>query len=82
MGKRELVALFVLPVSRVIVVRLYLMMPWVFLQFVIVELPDYTHLLFLWLFIQWTPLQANIKHDVTVPENNIEFNQLIRDSLI
>ena len=47
MGKRELVALFGLS-SRclVIVVWLFLAVPWVCLQFVIVVFPDHTHLLF------------------------------------
>ena len=48
MGKKELVAL--LSVSSwclVIVVWLFLAVPWVILQFVIVVFPDHTHLLFL-----------------------------------
>ena len=48
MGKRELVALFCLSSwCHIIVVWLFLTMPWVCLQFVIVVLPDHTHLLFL-----------------------------------
>ena len=48
MGKRELVALFCLSSwCLVIVVWLFLTMPWVCLQFVIVVFPDHTHLLFL-----------------------------------
>ena len=48
MGNREPVALLCLsPWCLVIVVRLYLMMPRVCLQFVIVIFPDHTHLLFL-----------------------------------
>ena len=48
MGKRELVALLSLS-SRclVIVVWLFLAVPWVCLQFVIMVFPDHTHLLFL-----------------------------------
>ena len=48
MGKRELVALLNLS-SRclVMVVWLFLAVPWVFLRFVIVVFPDHTHLLFL-----------------------------------
>ena len=48
MGKRGLVALLCLP-SRclVIVVWLFLTMPRMCLQFVIVVLPDHTHLVFL-----------------------------------
>ena len=47
MGKRELFALLSLS-SRclVIVVWLFLAVPWVFLQFVIGVFPDHTHLLF------------------------------------
>ena len=48
MGKRELVALLSLSSWRlVIVVWLFLSVPWVCLQFVIVVFPDHTHLLFL-----------------------------------
>ena len=48
MGKRELVALLSLsPWCLVIVVWLFLAVPWVCLQFVIVVFPDHTHLLFL-----------------------------------
>ena len=47
MGKRELVALLSLSSrSLVMVVWLFLAVPWVFLQFVIVVFPDHTHLLF------------------------------------
>ena len=51
MGKREPVALLNLS-SRclVIVVWLFLAVPWVCLQFVIVVFPDHTHLLFLFRF--------------------------------
>ena len=44
MGKRELVALFFW--CLVIVVWLFLAVPWVCLHFVIVIFPDHTHLLF------------------------------------
>ena len=48
MGKRELVALLSLSSwCLVIVVWLFLAVPWVFLQFVIVVFPNHTHLLFL-----------------------------------
>ena len=48
MGKRELVALLSLSFwCLVIVVWLFLVVPWVSPQFVIVVFPDYTHLLFL-----------------------------------
>ena len=47
MGKRELVALLSLSSwCLVIVVWLFLAVPWVCLQFVIVVFPDHTHLLF------------------------------------
>ena len=48
MGKRELVALLSLSSwCLVIVVWLFLAVPWVCLQFVIVVFPDHTHLFFL-----------------------------------
>ena len=48
MGKRELVALLCLsPWCLVIVVWLFLMMPRVCLQFVVVVFPDHAHFLFL-----------------------------------
>ena len=47
-GKRELVAVLSLSsLCLVIVVWLFLAVPWVCLQFVIVVFPDHTHLLFL-----------------------------------
>ena len=47
MGKRELIALLCLPPwCLVTVVWLFLTMPWVCLQFVIVIYPDHAHLLF------------------------------------
>ena len=47
MGKRELVVLLSLSAwCLVIVVWLFLAVPWVCLQFVIVVFPDHTHLLF------------------------------------
>ena len=47
MGKRELVALLSLSSwCLVIVVSLFLAVPWVCLQFAIVVFPDHTHLLF------------------------------------
>ena len=51
MGKRELDAMLGLSSwCHVIVVWLFLAVPWVCLQFVIVVFPDHTHLLFLALF--------------------------------
>ena len=56
MGKRELVALLSLSSwCLVIVMWLFLAVPWVCLQFVIVVFPDHTHLLF-W---GWQILVAN-----------------------
>ena len=53
MGKRELVALLSLSSwCLVIVVWLFLAVPWVCLQFVIVVFPDHTHLLFLKILLQ------------------------------
>ena len=47
MGKRELVALLSLSsLCLVIIVWLFIAVPWVCLQFVIVVFPDHTHLLF------------------------------------
>ena len=47
LGKRELIALLSLSSwCLVIVVWLFLVVPWVCLQFVIVVFPDHTHLLF------------------------------------
>ena len=47
-GKRELVALLRLPSwCLVIIVWIFLAVPWVCLQFVIVVFPDHTNLLFL-----------------------------------
>ena len=48
MGNRELVVLLSLTsCCLVIVVWLFIAVPWVYLQFVIVVFPDNTHLLFL-----------------------------------
>ena len=50
MGKSELIALLNLSSwCLVMVERLFLAVPWGFLQFVIVVFPDHTHLLFLYL---------------------------------
>ena len=49
--KRELVALVLLPFGCLVtvnVLKLFLTMPWVGLQFVIVVFPDHTHLLLPW----------------------------------
>ena len=48
MGKRELVTMLSLSsLCLVIIVWLFLAVPWVCLQFVIVVFPDHTHILFL-----------------------------------
>ena len=52
MGKREMVALLILSSwCIVIVVWLFLAVPWVCLQFVIVVFPEHTHLLCLTVFV-------------------------------
>ena len=54
MGKRELVALLSLSFWCLVIVEwLFLAVPCVWLQFVIVVFPDHTHLLF-WIFIENT----------------------------
>ena len=51
MGKRELVALLNLSSWCMVMVEwLFLVVPWGYVRFVIVEFPDHTHLLFL---IKW-----------------------------
>ena len=56
MGKRELAALLCLSSwFLVIVVGLFLAMPWVCLKFVIVVFLDHTHLLFLNLVLMGKP---------------------------
>ena len=47
--KRKLVALLILPYRCIVTINillLFLMVPWVGLQYVIVVFPDHTHLLF------------------------------------
>ena len=61
MGKKELVALLGLSSwCLVIVVWLFLTVPWVCLQFVIVVFPDQTHFLFYVIFAPW-----KLKHLIT-----------------
>ena len=53
-GEERLVALLSLSFwCLVIVVSLFLVVPWVYLLFVIVVFPDHSHLLFLIFFIFW-----------------------------
>ena len=55
MGKKERVSLLSLSSwCLVIAVWLFLTMPWVCLQFVIVVFPDHTHLLFSYIFCLYT----------------------------
>ena len=63
MGKRELVAWLSLSSwCLVIVVWLFLEVPWVCLQFVIVVFPDHTHLLFyIYIYIITLTCQILIK---------------------
>ena len=57
MGMRELVALLGLSSwCLVIVVWLFLAVPWVCMRFVIVVFPNQTHLLFLWLSVSGLPV--------------------------
>ena len=59
MGKRELVALLSLSSwCLVIVVWLFLAVPWICLQFVIVVFLDHTHLLFLHRYIVMSGLRV------------------------
>ena len=61
MGKRELVILLSLSSwCLVIVVRLFLFVPWVCLQFVIVIFPDHTLLFFFYILCQ-----ADGSHEIT-----------------
>ena len=61
MGKRELVALLCLSFwCLVIVMWLFLTMPRVCLQFVIVIFPDHTHLLFLILNFHFNTFDINM----------------------
>ena len=61
MGKRELIALLNLSSWCLAVVeRLFLAVPWCYLQFVIVVFPDHTHLLFLYIMnVHRAQLSAN-----------------------
>ena len=62
MGKRELIALLNLSSwCLVVVVWLFLALPWVCLQFEIVVFPDHTHLLFLFLIKHSILLTSCIK---------------------
>ena len=64
MGKRELVALISLSSwCLVIIVRLFLAVPWVCLQFVIVVFPDYTH----YLSIRKLPHLINLVQNICLP---------------
>ena len=61
MGKRELVALLCLSCwFLVIVVWLFLAVPWVCLQFVIVVFPDHTH--YFWSDLLEDQVQANVSY--------------------
>ena len=75
MGKRGLVALLSLS-SRclVIVVWLFLAVPWNCLQFVIAVFPDHTHLLFL---TQVNILRAVKQNNLTHPNNLFQARNLI-----
>ena len=62
MGQKELVALLNLSsLCLVIVVWLFLMVPWVCLKFVIVLFPDHTHSLFLLYLLGGSCLALRVK---------------------
>ena len=68
-GKRELVAMFSLSsLCLVIIVWLFLTVPWVCLQFVIVVFPDHTHILF---FNDFRLFNDNFISDTTENDDNI-----------
>ena len=67
MGKRELFALLSLSFWCLVIVGwLFLAVPWVCLQFVIVVFPDHTHLLFfeqiMQSYINVTPIKIGNRH--------------------
>ena len=63
MGKRELVSLLSLSAwCLVVVVWLFLAVPWVSLQFVIVVFPDHTHLLFQKIYIYMISFAFTLLH--------------------
>ena len=67
MGKRELVALLSLSsLCLVMVVWLFLAVPWVCLRFVIVVFPDHAHLLFLNLSSIYTPSTITVHNMITL----------------
>ena len=74
MGKRELVALLNLSTwCLVMVERLFLVVPWGCLRFVIVVFPDHTHLLFFYgnlfqglILIIWSMMSSDIEKTVSL----------------
>ena len=83
MGKRELVSLLSLSSwCLIIVVWLFLAVPWVSLQFVIVVFPDHTHLLFLMKkkMIGFQRSRYVVGNGELVPENEIENMNLYQKS--
>ena len=73
MGKRELVALLCLSSwCPMIVVWLFLTIPWVCLQFVIALFPDHTHLLFM--------LQRSVAHPGSL--TNAFVNRFLLNSIM
>ena len=77
MGKRELVALLSLSSwCLVIVVCLFLAVPWVCLQFVIVVFPDHTHYFFCLLNISW--LQFLTRSRLTVQRLQTQIKLLLQ----
>ena len=71
MWKRELVALLSLSSwCLVIYLWLFVAVPWVCLQFVIVVFPDHTHLLFLILQLVYVADQAGLKLSLHNPNTD------------
>ena len=72
MGKKELAALLSLSSwCLVVVVWLFLAVPWICLRFVIVVFPDHTHLLFLKHYIALIVCRARFDQNVILHESNI-----------
>ena len=70
MGKRELIAqLSLSSLCIVMVVWLFLAVPWVYLRFVIVVFLDHTHLLFLNLSSIYTPSAITVHNMISLNQN-------------
>ena len=87
MGKRELVVLLSLSSwCLVIVVWLFLAVPWVGLQFVIVVFPDYTHLQFWctseYLHLLWTLYECLMWDTSSIPRYRLIITASDKSQLI